>query len=96
MLKKGRQAPRNKRFPCSSDGSARSQSPFFNGLLGYGFGITCWRRLDEWQKAGVRDAIWTMLIDALGREGLVDWSLVVIDSCSVRAAFGGRTLAPTP
>ena len=64
--------------------------------LGCGCGMTCWRRLEEWQKSGVWDAIWKMLVDALGREGLIDWSLVVIDSSSVRAVFGGRTLVPTP
>ncbi|ODA89622.1 transposase [Leifsonia xyli subsp. xyli] len=34
--------------------------------LGYGSGITCWRRLREWSEAGVWDALRRILLDELG------------------------------
>lgn len=64
--------------------------------LGCGSGMTCWRRLRDWQAAGVWENIWRMLLDELGLANEIDWSKVAIDSCSVRALFGGRTPAPTP
>ena len=64
--------------------------------LGCGSGMTCWRRLRDWQAAGVWEKIWRMLLDELGLADEIDWSKVALDSCSVRALFGGRRLAPTP
>lgn len=64
--------------------------------LGCGSGMTCWRRLRDWHTAGVWERIWRVLLDELGLVDNIDWSKVAIDSCSVRALFGGRTLGPTP
>lgn len=64
--------------------------------MGCGSGMTCWRRLRDWQQAGIWSKIWKMLLDELGRHALIGWSHVVVDSCSVRAVFGGRKRAPTP
>lgn len=64
--------------------------------LGCGSGVTCWRRLQEWTTAGVWPAIHEKLLQKLGRRGRVDASLVVMDSASVRALFGGRTPGRTP
>lgn len=58
--------------------------------MGCGCGMTCWRRLRDWQEAGVWQRIWETLLDELGASNLVDFSWAVIDSCSVRAVFGGR------
>ena len=58
--------------------------------LGCGCGMTCWRRLRDWQQAGVWQAIWEMLLNELGLAGQINLSWAVIDSCSVRAVFGGR------
>lgn len=58
--------------------------------LGCGSGMSCWRRLRDWQQAGVWDLIHFALLNWLSRENQVDWSCAVIDSCSVRAVFGGR------
>jgi len=58
--------------------------------MGCGCGMTCWRRLRDWQEAGVWQQIWEVLLDELGAADLVDLSWAVIDSCSVRALFGGR------
>jgi transposase len=64
--------------------------------LGCGSGMTCWRRLRDWHQAGVWKKIWEMLLDELGAADLIDWSTSAIDSCSVRAVFGGQRLAPIP
>jgi transposase len=69
---------------------------YFPKELGCGSGMTCWRRLRDWQVAGVWEKIWRVLLDELGLANGIDWSKVVIDSCSVRALFGGRKPAPIP
>ena len=57
--------------------------------LGCGSGMTCWRRLRDWQQNGIWDLIHFALLDCLSRDGQIDWSHAVVDSCSVRAVFGG-------
>ena len=57
--------------------------------LGCGSGMTCWRRLRDWQQDGIWDLIHFALLDWLSRDGQIDWSHAVVDSCSVRAVFGG-------
>jgi transposase len=42
--------------------------------LGCGSGMTCWRRLRDWQEAGVWQLIHFVLLDWLGRYGQIDWS----------------------
>lgn len=64
--------------------------------FGCGDGVTCWRRFDEWRRAGVWLLIHELLIRELGQEGQVDLTFATIDSASVRALFGGPTQAPTP
>jgi hypothetical protein len=54
-----------------------------------GSGMTCWRRLRDWQQDGIWDFIHFALLDWLSRDGQIDWSCAVVDSCSVRAVFGG-------
>lgn len=56
--------------------------------LGFGSGVTCWRRLREWQDAGVWDRLHTAVLDRLGEQGLLDWSRTAVDSVSVRAKKG--------
>lgn len=58
--------------------------------LGCGSGMTCWRRLRDWQQASVWDLIHFALLDWLSRYSKIDWSRAVVDSCSLRAVFGGR------
>lgn len=64
--------------------------------MGCGAGMTCWRRLRDWQRAGVWQKIWCALLDALGLADAIDWSTSAIDSCSLRAVLGGKKRAPTP
>ena len=56
--------------------------------MGCGSGMTCWRRLRDWQQAGIWDLIHFVLLNWLSRYGKIDWSWAVVDSCSVRAVFG--------
>jgi transposase len=56
--------------------------------LGCGSGITCWRRLREWDTAGVWDRAHRLVLDRLGQQGLLDWSRTALDSVSVRAKRG--------
>ena len=56
--------------------------------LGHGSGWTCWRRLRQWQGAGVWDELHGAVLDRLGQQGLLDWSRASADSVSVRAKRG--------
>jgi transposase len=64
--------------------------------MGCGSGMTCWRRLRDWHLAGVWEKVWRLFLDELGLADEIDWSKVILDSCSVRAVFGGCKLAPIP
>ncbi len=44
--------------------------------LGFGSGMTCWRRLREWQDTGVWDRLQGVLLSELDRAGDLDWSRV--------------------
>ena len=64
--------------------------------MGCGSGMTCWRRLRDWQRAGVWEKIHRVLLDRLGEAQQIDWSRAAVDSASVRAVFGGRRRVPIP
>ena len=64
--------------------------------LNCGCGMTCWRRLAEWQADGTWEAIHAALLQRLHDAGKLDWSKCVIDSSSVRAGLGGSIPARTP
>jgi transposase len=64
--------------------------------MGCGCGMTCWRRLQEWQKAGVWDKIHRVLLSKLRRADQIDFCRVVVDSGSVRAVLGGQKQAQIP
>src|SRR5215813_5293606 len=64
--------------------------------LGCGSGMTCWRRLRDWQDAGIWDLMHFALLDWLARDGNIDWSRAIVDSCSVRALCGGTQTGPNP
>src|ERR671929_204355 len=53
--------------------------------MGCGSGVTCWRRLREWQQAGVWDRLHQSLLDRLGRADQIDWSRASLDSRLVPA-----------
>ena len=53
--------------------------------LGFGSGWTCWRRMDEWQRAGVWDRLHALLLGRLRAADQLDWSRAVIDGSHVQA-----------
>ena len=66
--------------------------------LGCGSGPTCWRRLRDWQTAGVWEALHRQILNWLGEERAIDWTRASIDSLSVRAKRGnaGSWRRPPP
>jgi transposase len=56
--------------------------------LGFGSGITCWRRLDEWQRAGVWEKLHALLLARLRAADAIDFSRVVVDSSQIQAKKG--------
>ncbi len=57
--------------------------------MGCGSGMTCWRRLREWQEAGVWQRLHELLLSKLRKADQIDWSRAVVDSGSIRAVGGG-------
>jgi transposase len=64
--------------------------------MGCGSGMTCWRRLRDWQKAGVWDKIHHILLNKLRKADKIDFSRAVVDSASVRAILGGKKQVQIP
>src|SRR5947208_1318989 len=64
--------------------------------LGFGSGVTCWRRLDEWQKAGVWERLHELLLARLRAAGEIEWSRAVADASHVQAKKGGSETGPSP
>ncbi len=62
--------------------------------LGFGSGMSCWRRLHDWQQAGLWQLLHFVLLDWLARRDRIDWSRAVMDGSSVRAVFGGKRRVP--
>src|SRR4051812_17229193 len=56
--------------------------------MGCGSGITCWRRLRDWQAAGVWRHLHQWLLNRLGDADQIDWSRASLDSASVPAKRG--------
>jgi transposase len=58
--------------------------------MGCGSGVTCWRRLREWQEQGVWQGLHEALLAKLNAAGEIDWQRAAVDSSHVRA-FGGAS-----
>jgi transposase len=56
--------------------------------LGFGGGSTCYRRMVEWQQAGVWERLHGMLLAELRAAGEIEWSRAVADSSHVQAKKG--------
>jgi transposase len=56
--------------------------------MGCGCGMTCWRRLQAWQKHGVWFSLYQVLLDQLEDADKIDWARAAVDSTFARA-FGG-------
>lgn len=62
--------------------------------LGYGSGMTCWRRLEEWQQAGVWNKLHQVLLDELEAADRIDWPRVLVDGSHARAKGGANRPGP--
>jgi transposase len=56
--------------------------------MGCGSGMTCWRRLRDWQRAGVWARIWRVMLDRLAEADAIDWRRAALDSSSIPAKKG--------
>ena len=56
--------------------------------LGFGSGMTCWRRLKRWTDAGVFDQLHQILLAQLNAANRIDWSRAAVDGR--RCAVPGR------
>lgn len=63
--------------------------------MGCGSGVTCWRRLRDWQEAGVWQRLHQELLERLHQAGRIDWSRACMDSASIAAKRGARPQAQT-
>lgn len=64
--------------------------------MGCGSGVSCWRRLRDWQAAGIWQKIHERHLDELRRHDELDLSVVTADSGTVRAVGAGEKRGPTP
>jgi transposase len=58
--------------------------------MGCGSGMTCWRRLKEWQEAGVWERLHRVLLDRLGEAEQIEWERASLDSASIPAKRGDQ------
>ncbi|MFE2536670.1 IS5 family transposase [Streptomyces sp. NPDC059371] len=63
--------------------------------LGFGSGMTCWRRLRDWNDAGVWQQLHEVLLAELNTAARLDWSRAVVDSPRQGAKRGLQT-GPSP
>jgi transposase len=65
--------------------------------MGCGSGMTCWRRLRDWQAAGVWQEVHRTRLARLGEADRIDWSRASIDRSTIPARGvkkGGRLPRP--
>jgi transposase len=61
--------------------------------LGYGSGVTCWRRLEAWTQAEVWEQLHAVLLAKLRSVDRIDWSRACVDGSHVQAKKGARKRA---
>lgn len=70
--------------------------------LGFGSGMTCWRRLQRWTEAGVFDQVHQILLAKLNAANRIDWSRAAMDGSHIDAKKGApeqvrrRSTVPSP
>lgn len=62
--------------------------------MGCGSGMTCWRRLRDWHKAGVWRRPHELLLADLRGAGELEMAAMIADASYLRAFLGVRTPAP--
>lgn len=71
----------------------------FTGIgseLGFGSGMTCWRRVRNSHKAGVFEALHKTLLAHCHAAGLIDFDRVIPGGSHVRAERRGADIGPSP
>jgi transposase len=58
--------------------------------MGCGSGMTCWRRLRDWRRAGVWTGLHRVLLQRLAAADRIDWSRASADGARVPAKKGAR------
>ena len=61
--------------------------------MGCGSGMTCWRRLRQWQKAGVWDRLHVVLLAQIHRAKRFKWQRFSIDSATIPSPRGAKRQA---
>lgn len=64
--------------------------------LGFGSGMTCWRRLAEWTEAGVWPQLHGVLLAELRSANALDFSRAAVDGPHIRAVKGGAKTGRSP
>src|SRR5437660_10391571 len=62
--------------------------------MGCGCGMTCWRRLRDWQHAGVWQRLHELLLAELRKAGQLELAAMIADASYLRAFLGAPTPAP--
>ena len=62
--------------------------------MGCGCGMTCWRRLCDWQEAGVWETVHRILLNKLRQADQIDFRRCAVDSATLRAVGGAKQPAP--
>ena len=63
--------------------------------LGFGSGMTCWRRLRDWHAADVWGRLHLAMLRRLREHDQIDWERASLDAASVASPRGARKPAPT-
>ncbi|MFC7310575.1 IS5 family transposase [Streptomyces monticola] len=64
--------------------------------LGFGSGMTCWRRLAEWTEARVWPRLHEVLLAKLRSANVLDFSRAAVDGSHIRAPKGGSKTGRSP
>ncbi|KAF3463184.1 IS5 family transposase [Streptomyces sp. Tu 3180] len=104
--------PRIERRTRHPGGERHPDRPVFQGILfvphtgitwehlpqelGFGSGMTCWRRLAEWAEAGVRPRLHKALLAELRGANALDFSRAAVHGSRIRALKGGAKTGRSP
>ncbi|MBK4739008.1 IS5 family transposase [Noviherbaspirillum pedocola] len=64
--------------------------------LGCGSGMTCWRRLRDWQQAGVWQRLHLAMLHRMREYDQIHWERASVDSASVPSPHGGTLTGSNP
>ncbi|WP_435834656.1 IS5 family transposase [Streptomyces abikoensis] len=64
--------------------------------IGFGSGMTCWRRLAEWTEAGVWPRLHQVLLALLRGANALDFSRAAVDGSHIRALKGSNKTGRSP